>query len=57
MANKENHFGMNITMFTGSILAGYLSYAKFGSIMGAALKGVFLGWFYVIYYAIRYGVR
>jgi len=40
-----------ITM--GGALAMILSYAKWHSILWAILHGVF-GWFYVIYFAIKY---
>ena len=39
----------------GGILAGTLSYMKWGSILLAILQGGFLGWIYVVYFAFRYG--
>jgi len=39
----------------GGIIAGLLSFGKWGSILLALLHGFFFGWLYVIYFAIRYG--
>lgn len=40
----------------GSIVAAVLSYMKWHSILWAAVHAL-CGWFYVIYYVIRFGWR
>ena len=47
--------GITYGQLLGGILAGALSYAKWGSILLAIVQGGLLGWIYVIYFAIRYG--
>ena len=47
--------GITYGQLMGGILAGLLSYAKWGSILLAFLQGGFLGWIYVVYFAFRYG--
>ena len=39
----------------GSLIAAVLSYAKWHSVLWAILH-LFLGWIYVIYYLIKYGL-
>ena len=50
MSNK------GLTML-GGILAAFLSYAKWHSVVLAMVHGALLGWIYVIYFFIRYGLH
>lgn len=47
--------GTSVFTFVGFVTAGLLSFAKWGSILLALIQGFFLGWFYVVYFLIRYG--
>jgi hypothetical protein len=47
--------GTSTVGLIGGVLAGLLSFGKWGSILLALLQGFFLGWIYVVYFAIRYG--
>lgn len=51
--SKENS-NLEIFGFTGSIWAGILSYLKWHSFGWAIFHSTICGWFYVIYYFIRY---
>lgn len=46
---------MDVLNVVGAILAMYLSYSTFHSILWACLAGR-CGWFYVTYYVIEYGL-
>ena len=50
--SKESN---NLSMVLGAVLAGALSFGKWGSILLALVHGLLLGWIYVLYFAIRYG--
>lgn len=41
----------------GAVIAGLLSFGKWGSLLLALIQGFFLGWIYVIYFIIRYGLH
>ena len=49
----ESKSTINSGLSMGAALAMILSFAKWHSILWAILHG-FCGWFYVIYYAIKY---
>ncbi len=41
----------------GGVIAGLLSFSKWSSVLLALIHGFLLGWVYVIYFAIRYGLH
>jgi len=41
--------------WSGSLIAGLMSWYKWHSIFMALIHGLLCGWIYVIYYLIRYG--
>ena len=50
MKNVNINYGVGF----GTLIAAGISYLKWHSLGWMILHG-FLGWFYIIYYAIRYG--
>ena len=46
---------VNIGFPLGFFVAGALSWLKWHSIGWALVHGLFLGWFYVVYFWLRYG--
>jgi hypothetical protein len=41
----------------GGVVAGLLSFGKWGSVLLALIQGLCLGWIYVVYFLIRYGLH
>jgi hypothetical protein len=54
--NVKNWWSMTPGLTVGEVGAAVLSYLKWKSVMLAIVHGGF-GWFYIIYYAIRYGTN
>jgi hypothetical protein len=53
MSSESNALGG----FLGAVVAFTLSFLKWGSIGLAVVQGAFLGWTYVVYFLIRYGIH
>jgi hypothetical protein len=51
---SDNSSGITLGGLIGTVLAAFLSWDMWGSLVWAAVAALF-GWFYVIYYALKYG--
>jgi hypothetical protein len=54
---SEAEFSGKLTMLAGAGLAFYMSFTHWHSYFWAIIDSIFLGWIYVVYSAIRYGIH